>query len=185
MTLGAATVKWDVHLSEAEENWDGTTSMAVVFDDGGRSTAGYRGRAGDCVARAIAIASRRPYHEVYDALAAGTGAQRTTRGAAKGRSARNGINTGRKWFKDYMASLGFRWTPTMKIGSGCTVHLLAGELPMGRLVVAVSKHYTTLIDGVIHDTHDPQRATIWYRTGTTEPQRMSHRCVYGYWEFVG
>ena len=37
----------------------------------------------------------------------------------------------------------------------------------GRIIVRLSKHYTCLIDGIIHDTHDPSR------NGT--------RCVYGYW----
>jgi hypothetical protein len=53
--------------------------------------------------------------------------------------------------------LGFRWTPTMHIGQGCKVHLRAGELPMGRLVVSVSKHFTCVIDGTIYDTHNPHR----------------------------
>ena len=70
-------------------------------------------------------------------------------------------------FKDYMVSLGFEWTPTMKVGSGCRVHLRPGELPKGRLVVAVSRHYTAVIDGTVHDIGDPCRG------GT--------RCVYGYW----
>jgi len=43
----------------------------------------------------------------------------------------------------------------MAIGSRCKVHLADGELPPGRLVVSVSKHYAAVIDGVIHDTHDP------------------------------
>ena len=137
--------------------------MAWVYDDGGRTAAGFRGSAGDCVARAVAIASGRPYPEVYAALATGAGSERKSRGA----SARNGIHTRRKWFQDYMRSLGFAWTPTMHIGTGCRVHLRANELPAGRLVVAVSKHLVAVIDGVAHDTHDPARA------GT--------RCVYGYW----
>jgi hypothetical protein len=66
----------------------------------------------------------------------------------------------------------------MHIGSGCTVHLLAGELPPGNLVVSVSKHYTAVLDGTIYDTHDPQWATIHHEDGK---QRMGHRCVYGYW----
>ena len=32
--------------------------MEFNFNDGGRAKAGYKGRAGDCVARAIVIASR-------------------------------------------------------------------------------------------------------------------------------
>lgn len=160
-------------------HWDGTEALPFCRDDGGRAAAGYRGSAGDCVARSIAIASGRPYAEVYVALARGTGDQRVTRGRKRAASARNGINTRRKWFRDYMASIGFRWTPTMLIGSGCKVHLLKGELPAGRLIVALSRHYTTVIDGVIHDTFDPTRATIWTKGNV---QSMSHRCVYGFWQ---
>lgn len=147
-----------------------------IQDDGGRTAAGFKGRAGDCVARSIAIAAGLPYAEVYAALAKGTGTQRASKRTAKrSASARAGINTGRKWFKDYMASLGFRWVPTMAIGSGCTVHLTADELPMGRLVVSVSGHMTAMVDGIIHDTYDPRR-----------PDRVDGvlretRCVYGYW----
>jgi hypothetical protein len=52
-----------------------TTGMAPgriehVFNDGGRSAAGYKGSTGDCVVRAIAIATCKPYTEVYDALKA-------------------------------------------------------------------------------------------------------------------
>ena len=114
------------------EYWDGNASMPVVLDDGGREMAGFKGRAGDCVTRAIAIA----------------------------------------W--------GFRWTPTMLIGSGCKVHLLKGELPAGRLVVALSKHCTAVIDGIVHDTYDPHRSGLSTMDGVT---RLSHRCVYGFWQF--
>lgn len=142
--------------------------MEFVFDDGGRSESGRKGLADDCVARAISIASGRPYEEVYTALAEGNASQRASKNTPKrSRSAREGINTKRKWFKDYMATIGFVWTPTMEVGKGCQTHLRADELPSGRLVVAVSKHYTTVIDGVIHDTYDPSRG--------------GERCVYGYW----
>lgn len=162
------------------EHWDGTRAMDYVHDDGGRSAAGFKGSAGDCVCRAVVIASGRPYAEIYSVLADGTGSQRAGKRGKRAASARSGINVRRKWFRDYMHSLGFEWMPTMKIGQGCKVHLLSGELPMGRLVVAVSKHYTAVIDGVIHDTHDPTRATIITDNGAT---RMTHRCVYGYWRF--
>ena len=168
--------------------------MRFITNDGGRATAGFKGSAGDCVARSIAIASGQPYAEVYAALAAGTGAQRAGKRGKRAASARNGINVKRQWFKDYMASLGFTWVPTMAIGSGCAVHLVEGELPMGRLVVSVSRHYTAVIDGVVHDTHNPQR-----EVHVVEPDRgqdlkagqwrningicsVTHRCVYGYWK---
>lgn len=137
------------------------------FDDGGRATAGFKGKAGDCVARAIAIAARLPYSDVYARLASETGNQRAGKSGKRAASARDGINTSRKWFKDYMAEIGFRWVPTMTVGQGCKTHLRADELPGGRLVVAVSKHYTAVIDGILHDTHDCSR--------------NGARCVYGYW----
>jgi len=37
----------------------------------------------------------------------------------------------------------------MSIGSGCRVHLRADDLPPGRLIVKISRHYTAVIDGVI------------------------------------
>lgn len=157
--------------------------MKFVYNDGGREAAGFRGKAGDCVTRAVAIASGRPYTEIYDALASGMGSQRK----AKGRSARNGVSTSRKWFKDYMASLGFKWTPTMLVGQGCKVHLHDGELPMGRLVVAVSRHYTAVIDGVVHDTYDPQREFVELvggPDGRAIPIATRRRCVYGYWSLT-
>ncbi|WP_035977559.1 hypothetical protein [Bradyrhizobium sp. th.b2] len=146
-----------------------TSGMKHIKDDGGRCRAGYKGRAGDCVTRSICIATGLPYKEVYARLAAETGAQRRSKRTSKRpRSANHGINIRRKWFKDYMAELGFEWHPTMKIGQGCQCHLRDGELPDGRLVVRVSKHLVAVIDGAIHDTHDPSR------DGT--------RCVYGYWK---
>lgn len=143
--------------------------MQWQYDDGGRSAAGYQGAAGDCVARAIAIVTRRPYSDVYAAIAAGVGAQRRRKKdrAKRPASARNGVDVRRAWFRQYMQTLGFRWTATMAIGTGTTTHLRAGELPSGRLVVAVSKHYTAVIDHVVHDTHDPARD--------------GRRAVYGYW----
>jgi hypothetical protein len=168
------------------------TEMDFTYDDGGRAAAGYKGAAGDCVARAIAIASGKPYAEVYAALAQGRGSQRSTKRSGKrSASARNGISVQRKWFKDYMRSLGATWVPTMQIGSGCKVHLHDGELPSGRLVVSVSKHYTAVIDGVIHDTHDPQREVHCSKPGsngsTADPDAehwVARRCVYGYWQFA-
>jgi hypothetical protein len=154
--------------------------MKYTYDDGGREAAGFKGYAGDCVTRSIAIASGRPYAEVYAAIAQGVGSERNTKHSKrKGATARNGVITSRKWFKDYMASLGFVWTPTMLIGSGCKVHLREDELPAGRLVVMVSRHATAVIDGEIHDIHDPQRL----RFGEDSDKADIHgtRCVYGYW----
>lgn len=174
--------------------------MKFQYNDGGRTAAGYTGNAGDCVCRSIAIASGRPYSEVYDLLAQGMGTQRLSKHVkTRSATARNGIWVKRKWFKELMVKLGFKWTPTMTIGSGCKVHLHDGELPSGRLVVAVSKHYTAVIDGVVNDRHDPQRDVHVVEPDRGQPLRpgqwrlsngnglasVQRRCVYGYWTFVG
>jgi hypothetical protein len=136
------------------------------FNDGGRSASGYRGKTGDCVVRSVAIATGLPYQHIYDLVNRSSVYERTgTRKRGKS-NARTGVY--KSTIKRVMNSLGWVWTPTMQIGSGCTVHLRADELPPGWLVVSVSKHLTAVVDGVIHDTHDCSRR------GT--------RCVYGYWQ---
>lgn len=171
--------------------------MKYIYDDGGRKAAGFSGSAGDCVVRAVAIATEQPYQTVYDALSDGCRTQRKTKRGRVKASARNGVNTNRKWFRDYMAGLGWKWTPTMQIGSGCKVHLDAAEIPAGRLIVAVSKHYTAVIDGVIRDTHDPTdrgstiypphyppaeipKGAVWLKNGNGWAY-APRRCVYGFW----
>jgi hypothetical protein len=121
------------------------------------------------VTRAFAIASGRPYSEVYALV--NELAQHERQNAAprrKGRrsSARTGVSkaTSRKLAE----ALGFEpHVATMKIGSGCTVHVKADELPPGRLVLNLSRHLAAFVDGKLRDAFDCSR------DGT--------RCVYGYW----
>jgi hypothetical protein len=129
--------------------------------DGGRAAAGFRGTTSDCVCRAVAIATGKPYAEVYREINAAALREKHKRKS----SARTGVY--KPTVRAYIESLGFRWTPTMGIGTGCRVHLCAGEIPDGRVIVKLTRHVTAVIDGMIHDTHNPDRG------GT--------RCVYGYW----
>ena len=39
--------------------------MKFIYHDGGRSAYGFKGKAGDCVIRAISIITDKPYIEVY------------------------------------------------------------------------------------------------------------------------
>lgn len=165
--------------------------MKFVFDDGGRSLAGYKGSTGDCGVRAIAIACLLRYQEAYDLVNKFAATERKSKGKSGKSSARTGLHSAT--MRRLMASLGWTWTPTMLIGQGCKVHLTDGELPMGRLIVNVSKHFTAVIDGVIRDTHDPQREVHWtepdfgqhLKVGQTRNVNgihwISRRCVYGYY----
>lgn len=146
--------------------------LPVVITDGGREAAGFtkKPKKGDCVTRAVAIAAELDYRKVWDDFTLMNSKTRMGKRTAKHakENSDSGVYMKRKAFKDYMKALGFEWVPTMKIGSGCTVHLRKGELPdKGRMVVNVSRHAVAVIDGVVHDTHDPCRDGM--------------RCVYGYW----
>ena len=135
------------------------------YNDGGRANAGYTGTTGDCVVRAIAIATQKPYQEVYDNINILGQSEHITRNKRSKSNARTGVY--KTAIRKYMKSIGWNWIPTMFIGQGCKTHLKADELPKGRLVVSVSKHSVAVIDGVINDIYNPDR------NGT--------RCVYGYY----
>lgn len=140
-------------------------AMEWVFDDGGRKAAGYKGNTGDCACRAIAIATGLSYKLVYHDLNSLGAGERTGRRKRGKSSARTSVY--KPAMHRFFKSLGWKWTPTMTIGSGCKAHLRADELPKGRIVVSLSRHYAAVIDGVLHDAYDSSR------DGT--------RCVYGYW----
>jgi hypothetical protein len=139
-----------------------------VKDDGGRSRSGIaRGgkgdSVGDCVARAIAIAAQKPYREVHDALTAATVRRAATDKTEWGKWARrkgsfrtfhadHGVSI--KVSGPYLESLGWRYTSTKELSRGKGIHLRADELPPGRLVIDMRRHFCAVIDGVIHDTYD-------------------------------
>jgi hypothetical protein len=151
-------------LDRQEKQMTESSSATWVYHDGGRADAGYRGTTGDCLVRAVAITAEMDYQEVYDMVNKIAERERPRQGRKRS-SARTGVRKATR--RRLMEQLGWEWVPTMGIGSGCQVHLRADELPPGRLVVQVSKHVVAVIDGVIHDSHDPGRG------GT--------RCVYGYY----
>lgn len=146
--------------------------MKYQYNDGGRAQY-FKGDAGDCVVRAIAIASGLDYKKVYDDLYKLNAEYAISKDTKVARRLRNKSATPRngnykKVYHDYILSLGFKWIPTMLVGQGCKVHLKADELPSGTFIARVSKHLCAVIDGVIHDTFNPSRG--------------GKRCVYGYYQ---
>ena len=128
-----------------------------VEDDGGRAAAGYGEPEGDCVARAITIATGKPYAEVFEALKAAHArhVKRLRPGSyaagLEGRRRTEPIHNGcdRKVYEPYLRSLGWQWTRIRE-----RLFLRAGALPPGRLIVLVHGHLVAVIDGVIRDTYD-------------------------------
>ena len=144
--------------------------MEVNYNRGGyeRGSGLHRG---DCVPRAITIATELPYQVVYDELKRRQEELRlksNSKWAYEKKPHRNKPHFGtyKGVYRPYLEELGWSWKPTMGIGTGCKVHLKADELPKGRILCQVSNHVVAVIDGIINDTYDPSRE------GT--------RCVYGY-----
>jgi len=148
--------------------------MEFNFNDGGRMNAGYKGETRDCVTRAIAIVTGKPYQEVYDAINVLSESKKLGKRKVKcyyGTSYKkvSASRTGviKKVYNEYLKTLGYTWTATMGIGTGCRVHLLKEELPTGKIIARLSRHLVAVIDGVINDTYDCSRD--------------GKRCVYGYY----
>lgn len=164
--------------------YPGKGALLVAYNDGGRVQAGYKGDCGDCVVRALAIAMDRPYKEVYAEIAAVNATTRKTknRSATVGRkTARSGIYAKARPFIRYMESHGWHWVSVRGFGDRDVPRFRRGNLPGGRIIVSLRKHYCAVINGVIHDTHDPSRkGTVvingyWVRNSTT-PLPSNHRC---------
>jgi len=118
-------------LTEIQQTW--------VYVDGGRARAGYVFHsAGDCVSRAIAIATEMPYELVVDMV------DKAHHGS-KGDSQSGGYD---HIYGPMLTALGWKKTTSK-------AHLNSDEFPPGRLILLLSGHLVAMVDGVIHDTYDP------------------------------
>lgn len=139
--------------------------MELIYSTGGREKYFKANVVGDCVCRAIANATGMDYKEVYDLINSYAKREHLSKSKRNKSTARNGVH--KNTIYRLLTDLGWKWIPTMSIGSGCQVHLNENELPNGTLIVSVSKHLTCVKDKKLYDTYDCSRA------GT--------RCVYGYY----
>jgi len=140
--------------------------IGFKYNDGGREAAGFKGDTGDCVTRAIAIATGEPYQKIYDDMNRIGKQERRSKNRSSKSTARGGVY--KPTYHRYLLSLGWKWTPTMFIGQGCKVHLRKDELPKGTLIVSLSQHLATVVDGILQDTE--------------RCDRKGMRCVYGYYQ---
>lgn len=117
--------------------------MEFIWNDGGRAASGYVGTTGDCVTRAISIATGRSYREVYAEL-----------GERAASSPRDGIPI--DVISEYLLSRD--WQP---IVADATNTLGEADLPDGVAILYIragnrpSSHLVTVIDRVIYDTWNP------------------------------
>ena len=122
-----------------------------VYSDGGRGQY-FKGKAGDCAARAMAIALNRDYLFCYDELAI------QVQSSTGKRSARNGVL--KSDYTRVLARHGFHWfsAPIFQNRKARCADLT------GVVIARQAKHYVAVIDGVVHDTFD-----------------STQKMVYGYW----
>lgn len=140
--------------------------LGFNYNDGGRSKYFKKENVGDCVCRAIAIATDSDYMEIYKKINEYAKSEHITKRKRKISSARDGVY--RVAYDKLLREMGWRFVPLMSIGSGCQFHLRAKEIPMNdKIICRLSKHLTCVINGVINDTYDCSRE--------------GNRCVYGYY----
>jgi hypothetical protein len=127
--------------------------MTYIYNDGGRKEAGYKGTAGDCGARAIAIALGMDYKTAYNLLAQAN----KDKGFAK--SARNGIY--KDIYSDVLKSLGWVWVSAPKFeGRKAKCKDIHHSIAIARQ----AGHYVAVKDGIPQDIFD-----------------SSEKMVYGFW----
>ena len=126
--------------------------MKHQYNDGGRKAAGFKGTAGDCGARAMAIALGLDYSAVYKELAQAN----ADNGRAK--SARNGVM--KDVYTEVLKRYGWVW---MKAPQFSGRKARCSDLT-GVVIAKQARHFVAVIDGVAHDAWD-----------------STERMVYGYW----
>lgn len=119
------------------------TEMELNWNDGGRFSSGYVGLTGDCVVRAIAIATGISYRDVYSEI-----------GKASEKSPRNGVPT--TVASHYLAARQWHFTDVHQ------ARFNADSLPLGIVIVHLASdksrrhgHFCTVINHVIQDTWNP------------------------------
>lgn len=169
----AGVGSWCIHchgpvlVGKQGDLWHGPARAGTwVYTDGGRREAGFEGETGDCVARAIALATRIPYRDVH-ILVDAFGRREKGPGAVGWTSSADGgvkkPTTGR-----ILATLGWAWQSMVPPGGGAPrARLRPDLLPSGVVICKTARHVVAVIDGVTHDSYDSTR-------GGRTP-------VYGYW----
>tara|TARA_Y100000114_G_C11623382_1_gene260741 strand:- start:173 stop:592 length:420 start_codon:yes stop_codon:yes gene_type:complete len=127
-----------------------------IKTDGGRADAGFKGSTGDCAVRAMAVALEADYKACYEELAQ----------AHKDRTGKKTCRQGiyKETLSEVLGRHGWVWHPAPKFHGR---KARASDMPSGRVIVRMSKHYAAVIDGTVYDS--------W---------NCTHKMVYGFWAAV-
>lgn len=152
--------------------------MEFVYSTGGREKYFKTENVGDCVTRAICNATGKDYKEVYDRLKE---LEKTLKVGKREKQGTVRDGTRLKVVKYYIErELGWVHHSTMEYQKGVSMHLTEDEIPMGNLIVDLSRHLTNVKDKVIYDTYDCSKKTYWdYES--KQFVTNTKRAVYNYW----
>ncbi len=123
------------------------------FNDGGKSATTLKGNS-DCGVRAVAIACQLDYMTARHLLK-----EFSNKGKLGSRAISSGIY--KEDMSETLSSLGWTWKSAPKFEGRKARY---SDLPSGRHIARMSKHYAAVVDGVLHDSWD-----------------SSEKMVYGYW----
>ena len=119
-------------------------TIGYVFDDGGREAAGFKGRAGDCVTRAVAILTGTDYRQVYNDAA------KVYERVFGVRTARNGVP-----FSAKNTELADQYgLVRVKLPKGPKPTYSEAYERYGDCIVRTRKHVAAIVDGKLRDTFD-------------------------------
>lgn len=131
--------------------------LGYAYDDGGREAAGYKGDTSDCVCRAIAIATGRPYAEVYAELREygwrGDGKYNLNR-ASKWPTKRKPRKGNRRLYRAIESKIIGSDYVGLAIANGRRAKFYDGELFPARCVVKMACHLAAVVNGKVRDTWD-------------------------------
>ncbi len=108
-----------------------------VNNDGGRSAAGFKGNARDCVLRSICIALKLDYKTTYKRMTTDSG-----------KAPRNGCGRGVSW--PFLQGKGWVFHSTFN----CHTDNMEDHIPRGRVILTMPGHYAACINHIIHDNWD-------------------------------
>ena len=143
-------------------------NIGYIYDDGGRADAGFKGMAGDCVTRALAILVEHPYGKTYDALAE---ANANSTVGSRRKVARRGERTARRgiYRNDYTPVFERYGLTKVKLPSGIRPTWSEAYEEYGDCIVTTAKHMAAIVNGSLHDVWDGR--TYWFANSEPEPPK--------------
>ena len=129
------------------------------YDDGGREAAGYRGRIGDCVVRAIAICTGEDYRAVYLTMAehmkrnghAASGNAYATRERNRKAPRSKGQLIARRVQDRVLEVYGFR---KVSLPAGARPTFTEAHRRYGDCILGTTKHVAAVVNDALRDTFD-------------------------------